>query len=448
MRYELTIDAEYLSDGRWDVAAGIREFMQNARDAEIEQNAKLDVSHYVNSDGKGVLVIENEGAVLAKDTLLLGRSTKRDKQDVLAGKWGEGYKLGALALLRGGYEVKIRNGGEVWTPAIEPSEKFGGRPVLVFNVVAGRAERNRVRVDIIGVSQDDWKALREHFLFLYRRDIESVETVHGTILLSPKFRGRLYVKGILVNTDPELEYGYDLKDAELDRDRRIIESYDLRTRLNRVWGEAIAARPDLFDDYYRMLSKRARDVDGIREWSASTVPVTVREMVAARFVQQHGSEAVPVATIAESKDIEHLGARGIIAPESLAALLSTVIGDADKVKNRLRTEVKQTYSWADLTMVEQDTLLDSIAMVDLTEPLELDIVDVVSFRSAELEGQFKDGRILVARSMLASRRGTLAVLVHELAHRKGLDGDKGHVAEIERIYSDLVERLRVLHVRA
>jgi len=86
-------------------------------------------------------------------------------------------------------------------------------------------------------------------------------------------------------------------------------------------------------------------------------------------------------------------------------------------------------------------------MVDLTESLELDIVDVVSFRSTELEGQFKNGRILVARSMLASRRGTLAVLVHELAHRKGLDGDKGHVAEIERIYSDLVERLRVLHVR-
>src|SRR5262245_58987685 len=146
MRYELSVEKSYVGD--WGADEGIREFMQNGRDAEIEQNAKLNVSHRVDTAGRGVLVIENEGAVLAKDTLLLGRSTKRDRED-LAGQYGEGYKLGALALVRAGYAVRIRNGGEVWTATIERSDKFDS-DVLVFHVVGGRQERNRVQVEIVG----------------------------------------------------------------------------------------------------------------------------------------------------------------------------------------------------------------------------------------------------------------------------------------------------------
>jgi len=32
--------------------------------------------------------------------------------------------------------------------------------------------------------------------------------------------------------------------------------------------------------------------------------------------------------------------------------------------------------------------------------------------------------------------------VHEVAHRAGGDGDKGHVANLERIWSGIVSRLR------
>lgn len=442
-KFELTIDATYLDNNRWDAAAGIREFMQNARDAEIEQNAPLTVSHRVNSEGRGVLVLENEGAVLARDTLLLGRSTKRDRQDELAGKYGEGYKLGSLALLRAGYEVKIRNGGEVWIPSIEASEKFDGRPVLVFNISTGRAERNRVQVEITGVSAEDWKALRENFLFLYKREIKMVETVHGALLLGPKFKSRVYVKGILVMTDTTLDYGYDLKDAELDRDRRIIESYHLKSHLSRLWGDAVSADPEaLFDDFYDMLARNATDVQGIQAWTADRISPEIAAKVAERFQAKHGDNAIPVANLAESKDIEHLGARGIVAHLPLAAALARTLGDSDKVKDRLREEVKETFSWPDLTKIERTNLESALDLVNNAAPVTLDEVDVVAFRSPTLQGQFKDGRVLLARPILASRQDSLAVVVHEVAHRRGGDGDKDHVAEIERIWAEIVDKLR------
>jgi hypothetical protein len=442
-RIELTIDAEYLADGnRWNAAAGIREFMQNGRDAEIEQKAALTVSHYVDAQERGVLVIENEGAVLPKNTLLLGRSSKRENQEELAGKYGEGYKLGSLALLRAGYEVRIRNGGEVWTPAIEASERFEGAKVLVFNIASGRAERNRVRVEIVGVSSDSWKALRENYLFLYKREIKSVKTSFGTLLLGDKWKGRVYVKDILVTTDTTLEYGYNLADAELDRDRQMIESYDRNNRLARLWSEAVAARPDLFEEFYGLLQGESSDVDGLSRWNSDRIAPEISALVAERFQAQFGEGAVPVRNLAESADVEHLGVRGIVVKDALLGALKRTLGDAETVKERLKDEIRENFSWSDLSAVERANLESGIALVGFAVEASLSDIDVVSFRSVKLMGLFKDGRVVLARKMLSSRKDTLEVLVHEFAHRKGIDGDKGHVAEIERIWATVVESLR------
>jgi hypothetical protein len=446
MRYELTIDAEYLADGnRWNAAAGIREFMQNGRDAEIEQNAALTVSHRIDAQGRGVLVIENEGAVLPKNTLLLGKSTKRDNQEELAGKYGEGYKLGALALLRAGYEVRIRNGGEVWTPAIEESEKFEGSKVLVFNVATGRAERNRVQVEIIGVSVEEWKALRENYLFLYKREIKSVPTSHGSLLLGPKWKGRIYVKDILVTTDSTLEYGYNLKDAELDRDRQMIENYDRNNRLARMWSEAVAGRPDLFDSFYEMLQGESSDLDGISRWNSDRISEEVSAQVAERFTAQFGADSIPVATMAESADIEHLGVKGIVVKTALLGALKRSLGDAETVKEKLKNEIKTQFSWSDLLPEEKSNLEGALELVKFAvEKTGLEYVDIVTFRSKKIDGLFNSGsgRVALGRHLLSSRKDTLRVMVHEFAHRNGKDGDKGHVAEIERIWAVIVDNLR------
>ncbi len=442
MKFELSIDAAYLDTNRWDAAAGIREFMQNGRDAAIEQDAPLDVSFRPGENGKGTLVITNEGAVLARDSLLLGRSTKRDRQSELAGKWGEGLKLGALALLRAGFSIKIRNGGEVWVPSIEPSEKFDGRPVLVFDIQSGRKEVNRVQVEIEGIAQDDWKTLKDHFLFLYKRDIELVKVEGGALLLSPKFKGRVYVKGILVVKQSELEYGYDLADADLDRDRRIIDSYDLRTRTQRIWSQALEVKPELFDQFYTMLEGRANDLEGLSKWNTYSIPEFVRSQAAARFKSQHGDNAVPVENLAVSKDLEHLGAKGVITSSPFAALLRDSLGSAEEVQERLKKEVTKVYSWSDLAPKQADNLQRAIDILgSVKETVDLATLEIVSFRSKGLRGQYEGGIVRLARDILDDRSETLGVLVHEVAHRHGSDGDKGHVAAIEALWAAIVEKL-------
>lgn len=439
MRYELSIDASYLDDDRWNTAAGIREFLQNARDAEIEQNAPLSVRHNADSEK---LIIENEGATLTRDVLLLGRSTKRDRPD-LAGQWGEGLKLGALALLRAGHKVVIRNGSELWLPSIEKSERFAGRDVLVFTVTSGRAERARVRVEVSGVSAEDWAVLQDHFLFLQRQRTDLVSTPNGALLLGAKQKGCIYVKGILVQRHHTV-YGYDLHDAQLDRDRRMVDRWDLDCRLRDIWYAAVHTRPDLIAEFHSLLDAGAPDVDGVAHWNVQLLPEVARRQIVDVFKQRHGADAVPVATLADSADVAHLGRTGIIVKKQLQAVLEASLGPLDDVKKSLANEAVRSYARHELTSIEWANLERAIELVhDVVPDFTLADVDVCDFRDPNLLGQYvhATGRIRIARSVLADRAQTLRVCVHEVAHKHGGDGDKAHVNQLEVIWSTIVEKL-------
>lgn len=431
----LTIKVDYLPT--WGAWEGIRELIQNGRDAEVELSAPLTVDWQ-----KGKLRIENEGCTLPHEALLLGHTSKYGRQELI-GKFGEGLKLGILALVRAGHKVKIRSGEEVWDPKIERSETFKA-DVLVFNITRGRTERDRVRVEIDGVSREDWDSMKDRFLFLDRQVAtdEIVATDHGELLLSEGKRGRVFVKGIFVSYDEKLNYGYNLADADLDRDRRIIHSYDLQSRTRRIWAEAASKRPDLLGALWSLLDKDAPDIQAL-QWSADMITDTTREGLVEKFVERYGAGAVPVENLEQSKDVEHLGKVGIVTPASLRAVLSQQLGTVATVLESLRSEVVKTYGWHELDVFERAAMDNAIKLANHGALVDLSIVDVVDFRSETLMGQFKDGRVAIAKKWLAKPSETLATLVHELAHRDGGDGDKGHVAAIERIWSAIVEALLV-----
>ena len=144
-KLELSINVKYLP--AWGAWEGIRELVQNGKDAETEFDAPLKVTHYNNT-----LRIENEGAEITREVLLFGTSSKAGRSDMI-GKFGEGLKLGTLALVRGGHEVKIRTGGEVWTAYIARSERYDA-DVLCFECKGGNEDKKRVRVEIDGVTEN------------------------------------------------------------------------------------------------------------------------------------------------------------------------------------------------------------------------------------------------------------------------------------------------------
>ena len=432
MHVELSIKSTYLPS--WSAYEGVRELIQNGRDAEVELSAPLTVRHR-----KDTLVIENEGCVLSHETLLLGHSTKVDRSDLI-GKFGEGMKLGVLALVRAGHTVKIRSGDEVWIPAIERSTAFQA-DVLVFDIQK-REPKNRVQIEVGGIAADDWATMRAAFLFLDKQLGGHVKTSYGTLLLDDRHAGRLYVKGIFVSHDPKLTSGYDLADANLDRDRKMVESYDLDWRITRIWREALATRPDLLGVFGTLLEQEAADVQGIDSWAASQLPDAAKAAIAATFTARHGDGAIPVSSLADSKDVEHLGKKGVVAPQALRAVLEQKLGTVDSNKARLATETVKTYGWHELSVYEKTNIESAIALVNGTEPVSLADVEVADFRSANLLGLYRDGHLILAKAIVGDRDQTLATLVHEVAHRAGGDGEKGHVANIERIWSGIVGKLR------
>jgi hypothetical protein len=439
---ELGIDGTYLSGSNgWSAADGIREIMQNAQDATVEHGGELKVSHENER-----LVIENTGAKLSRQALLIGNTTKRDRDDLI-GQWGEGLKFGVLVLVRAGHKVTIRTGPEVWTPSIGASEKFSGAQVLKFEIEGGREDRRRVRVEIEGVSKDFWNEIRDNYLFLYKREVPQVETARGTVLTSEKFKGRVYVKGILTMTDSKLRCGYNLFKVELDRDRRVIGTYDLQRELRQIWGEALNVDPTLTDDFYGMLERRAPDVEGFYAYAESALSAATLDTLAAKFVEKFGADAVPVQTTGESQNMGHFGKTGVVVSEAMQSVLVTRLKSASKVKAEMAEATTASYGWTDLTMPEQQNLSRAVGLV--CKALSLDVsgllerVTVVDFADAGLGGLCSGTDIKIARSHLASRSDALRVLVHEQAHATtgARDGEKAHVAEIERTWALISEVL-------
>lgn len=440
-KIQLTIKTSYLPN--WGAYEGIRELIQNAKDAEIEHFAAMKIDWYNDT-----LRIENNGTTLPIKSLLLGHTSKLGNSNMI-GKFGEGLKLGVLALVRSGHEIKIRSGSEVWVPSIERSETFD-EDVLTFKIDGGREQKNRVRIEIGGVTKDAWEKMKECFLFLNPpNENEHVTTQEGTLLLGEKFKGRIFVKGIFVQNDPESAFGYDLKDVDLDRDRKMVESWNLKYHTRKVFLTAVNRKEDLFAQFTEVLLNPTTEVESLDAYAASyDISTDLSAKVVKHFQEVHGPDAVPVANLAESRDVEHLGKKGIVVSKPLGAVLARTLGDALTVKEGLKKEVLRTYSWGELTEIEQSILTGAIGMIDEVTTLRMENVDVVDFRSDTLNGQFKyeGGRVLIAKKCLASADDTLKVLIHEVAHRVGADGDKTHVQRMEDIWVGVVRNLRI-HLR-
>jgi hypothetical protein len=440
MKLEITIKTSYLPE--WGAYEGVRELLQNGQDARTEFGATFEVRY--RADTK-TLVIENEGCTLPHEALLLGHTTKQDRSSLI-GKFGEGLKLGVLALIRAGHSVKIRSGSEVWVPSIQRSEKFDA-DVLCFNIDKGRATKDRVQIEVGGIEPDAWESMKDCFLFLLSpkalAEVE-VKTTSGSLLLGEKYAGRVYVKGIFVQRDVSLRYSYDFPDAEIDRDRKMLTKWDLNYRCQSIWKEALNKRPDLVEPFTQMLDQQSPDLDGLDDWSAKYLPDAVKAEVVRVFQDRHGADALPVTGLSESREVEHLGRKGVVTPKPLKAVLEAVLGTVEQVKANLRNETTTVYSWGDLSDVEKLNLETGISLIaKVRSGVSLDSVDVVDFRDENILGLYKDNRVFVAKKELAVRRDALRVLVHEFGHKisRETDGAKGHTDEVEILWADITEYL-------
>ena len=436
-KFTLPIKSTYVpSWGLWEC---LREMVQNAKDEEDQNGHAMRVSWDRVSGSNGLLTLHNEGADMDRKALLIGHSGKAGSD--LRGKHGEGLNLALLAGVRLGRKIVIETKTERWTPTVGYAEEFGAN-CLAITTRARKAAGTGVTVSI-EVTEEEWTQYRDRFVFLSTIPDNRIVRIQdqGSILLEESRKGHVYVRGIYVDTLSKLECGYDLARMDLDRDRRMIDVWAIQWRLGQMYQEAIARRPELLGaKVYKMMRDGAEDTKSFHYHATKDAAASM----AKAFKEEHGDDAVPVASIADARELEHLGRRGVVVQDSLRETLKKEMGDIHEIKSKLKNEVVRSVAWADLAfehkaiLTQYTTLIDSVGVLQYPIAQRLDIVE---FRDERIEGlwQGDNGRISIALRMLDNPRDLLKVLVHEVAHAVSSagDGDHGHIGAVESIWAKL-----------
>lgn len=255
--YELPISPNYVSN--WGILEAIREILQNAIDADKCGHPK----EVMYNEEESVLTIVSKGTRLPLSSLVLGCSSKSEVEGMI-GKFGEGYKLALVVLLRKGLKVSILNGQEEWTPSFKMSDNFNTQVLNIeINELPDNATCDDVVFAISGVGKELYEQLLINFPCINDDYGEVVESDNGCILLDDRFKGRMYVEGLFIQTDENFKYGYNFSSDVvcLDRDRKAINYYELR----KLTAASIITAERCCPELFKAISSSYTDVRDIEK---------------------------------------------------------------------------------------------------------------------------------------------------------------------------------------
>ena len=420
-KVEITLTSNYVSGwGSWE---GIRELIQNARDGEVEHGAKMTV----NLTDAGNLVIKNRGVTLPREALLIGFTTK-ENNDRAIGQFGEGLKLGILALCRVGYKIRIHNGSEIWKPSIAKSEKYNAE-VLCFDITRSKARDTAEDLTVIveGVG-DYWDEIKGRFLFL-NKNVEKVEAdhYHGELILDDDKKGMLYVKGIFVEQE-DLEHGYNFYCAKTDRDRQMVNNWDKRWHMSHILSHAAqkksAIQGALVGRVLDMLERGSEEVGCMSSAISNNSDFAYR--LSTKFKERYGDKAIPVSSVDESRQLEAAGKLGIVLPAVAVDALEPLTASFSMTMEEARKTPMKMWSWHELTD-EQKENVDTVTAMLVQTGVPAPTMNIVTFMDERTMGKCVKGEILISHTILDDLPELLHTYVHEWAHLGGAgDVDLSH----------------------
>lgn len=336
-KYELTISNNYVPD--WTYIEAFRELFQNALDNEIT-NPENKMEFNYNSE-EGIISITNKTSILEIDTLLLGHTTKANDKNTI-GRHGEGYKVAFMVLLREGKKIKVYNYGnrEIWTVRLVKSRKYNGQLITTVDVEKEafwkNVPDNDLTIEVTGVTQEEYNSIKEKNLHL-RESVERFEVPYsGSILTGKEEKCNIYVKGLFVCKSEGLEYGYDFEPSviELDRDRKLLRQIDITWETSVMWKFAFAKgfrKEEILD----MIERASIDVEYFSnrndiqnkinaeesecDYEDSTdVEADIAEKLAEKFIEENGTESMPVSNNSELELATTNGLKAIMVNSNTA----------------------------------------------------------------------------------------------------------------------------------
>jgi hypothetical protein len=450
-RIALSVSSDYLPN--WGVYEGLRELVQNFIDSQDDCGVKGEI-RYEGGSARGRVFLRNPGAkILNREALLFGVTSKAERSDQ-RGQFGEGMKVGTLALVRAERQVTIRTQTETWSASLSPASDFGGRKVLTFDTRKRPTESDSVEVEIGPVEREEWDRIRASFIFMQEEEgaVSSAKGYAGALLFDDKHLGTVFAKGILVTKMEGMRYGYDLSDLAINRDRSMVDEWDVRYHAVRVLSEQYDKGIVSLSDISDLFHNNAWEARNGGTWTYVSVTVDLLIDLIKRKAEVSPFRKGIILTYQDKEAVlaESYGYAPVRVPRNLwDAISSYAIGDhatyvAFRKKHGVKTyaemvdEMKEAieseHDYADLTDAERGNLdwsIGLLARVGADVALKL---EVVTFHRNDLMGLYRAGKIFIARSVLADRHETLGTLIHEYSHGWGPDGSIQHSSKIEQTW--------------
>lgn len=429
-KFQLSITPSYFrGESGWTKSALIREIVSNAQDAVVMHGATMEVVHKGNT-----LSVISRGATLSRSNMLMGGGTKRNVAAAI-GEHCEGLNGAVSVAAREKIPFKIRTGDEVWKPSITESAAFGGAEVVTITVTKVDEYFDGVAVEIGKVTAAEWAAEKGNYLFLL--DDTSIGREEGTsstdVLTHASQKGRVYVKGVFVQTMDDLAYGYDLREGKVDRDRRMVDAWDAKYHMSDALLALSARNAQAAKALYKQAKQNRGDGGG---YTVGYAHGAALDALIAELDAEHGEGTIACSNADEVTKLRYLGRNAAVVPDRLREAIEKKRGKALAKIAELLSQPVKTIPRTELTDVEVQNL--DMAVAVLEDVGYSFAVDVAQFHEERTLGQIQQttGMISIARSVLAQHSTVLRVLIHELAHRESgaTDGTIAHSQMIESIW--------------
>lgn len=448
---ELSLTTNYVPNwSKWEV---LREFIQNALDSH-DAGYPCEIRRNPN----GTVVISNKGALLTRNTLLLGATSKADGGS--RGKFGEGYKLAMLVACRQSLAegkmdppIRIKTGSEIWRPFLRPSANFDGAATLQIEINPAVSDGN-LTVYISNVDDETWKLAESRVLNL--KSSMSIDTGAGALLVSPDRIGQLYARGLWVcKLDGGASFGYNLSDLQLDRDRLVPIRYSLLRKIAEALRSAISLGRlpiskffDLFENQNSIEYAAFMEVAGIF-FDEAPEGSPFGKKIWEYWCATYGEDAVPCTETFQMALVTAAGRKPVFLPRALYETVLRCIPmrfrfDFDKVRVLESQKVERVMSFDDLGEVNAKLVK---GFIELTQQVLYGswTVELVKFVTPKFAGlcqwspSGEDSKILI--SWDACHSGEVLgefnfhrfvdIYLHELGHRhRATDLTADHVNQI------------------
>lgn len=323
-KYEISLTEDYVP--QWTSIEAVRELLQNAKDQEqADPEAKKTIEYDKENE---TLRISNKSTQLKIETLLLGSGSKKEKKDQL-GEYGEGYKLAILVLLREGKSFTVYNDAvrELWHTTLQKKKRYNGVRVPTVTVKKGvrhGGTTDSLVIEVKGLTVAEYEEIQANTLWLQELE-EGVDKVEdpftgSSVLLGDTQKGRIYVGGLYVSTEEEVQKGYDFAPGTLtlNRDRSMLRMTDISYYASRLWSNLMQEqRQELYATYKELVRLGASELGDLGKYVSFPYETEGSEVSPSKelkeeFQEEYGDKAYPTCTEGDAEEIRKLGGQPVI----------------------------------------------------------------------------------------------------------------------------------------